>query len=407
MRINDHEANRLRLLKAIRRAEPVARTELVALTGLAPATISELTADLVRRGTLLEEKAPVLTTGRPRMKLRLNPEAAHVVGALLLPTGVLEIVIVNLRGDLLFSESPRLSYTTTLENIAIQIADAIEAAIATSPFSKTEIDRVGIGLPGVIDSAEGMLHWLQTYPAGPFPMAGLIGARLGLPTCIDNNANIVARAEHWFGDSAHVDDFCLLMVGLGLGFAQYTEGSLWGSVGGLNPEFGHIKVMFEGGRQCVCGASGCLSAYCTTFSITADICERRGIETPHFLDVDDRFEQFLAEARASDPIASAAFARAGHVLGIAMANYVNFWDPGRIIILCMRDGLAELLSPAFDAALERNIFPALLGRTTVEVRLANEEQFTKGSAALVLEQLYRVSRDQPGRRRPEPQRSEP
>ena len=68
MRISDYELNRLQVLKAIRRSEPVARTDLVKLTGLAGGTITQLTADFVRRGVVIEEKAATGGMGRPDRK---------------------------------------------------------------------------------------------------------------------------------------------------------------------------------------------------------------------------------------------------------------------------------------------------------------------------------------------------
>jgi transcriptional regulator of PTS gene len=69
MRISDYEYNRLQLLKAIRRAEPVARTDLVKLTGLAGGTITQLTADFLRRGVIVEEKVSGGSLGRIRVAM--------------------------------------------------------------------------------------------------------------------------------------------------------------------------------------------------------------------------------------------------------------------------------------------------------------------------------------------------
>lgn len=399
MRINDHEANRLRLLKAIRRAEPVARTELVQLTGLAGGTISELTADLLRSEILVEEKAPVTGSGRPRMQLHLNPDKYFVLGASLVALGGLEIDIVNLRGDRLYSRTLNLSHADSLDELALQLVGLIDDAIATSPFSKDSIHSVGVGLPATVDSARGMLHWLQTYTSGPFPLAEIMGQRLGLPVTIDNSPNIVARAEHWFGDDRQMDDFCLVMVGLGIGLAQYVDGMLWSGSGGLNPEFSHMKMAYDGGRQCVCGASGCLLTYSSIYGIVCQISEKRGIDAPDLLHMAYVFEEFAREARLGEPVATEVFKCAGHILGTAMANHVNFWNPKRVIVLCASEATAGLMATPFHAALQHNTLPVFLGQASVEFRVASEERYSKGAAALVLEQLYRVPKDQPGRAR--------
>ena len=118
MRIGDREANRLSVLKAVRRAEPVARTELSQVTGLSSQTISDLVAELLRRDLLIETKAPSVGRGRPRVQLQINPQAAHVIGAFLLPRGELLVEIADLRGDRLFARNFDLGRPRTLEDLA-------------------------------------------------------------------------------------------------------------------------------------------------------------------------------------------------------------------------------------------------------------------------------------------------
>src|SRR5689334_19505080 len=99
MRISDSELNRLEVLKAIRRAEPVARTDLVKLTGLASGTISQLTAEFVRRGVVVAEKASGPALGRPRIGLRMNAAAGYVLSVFHRSHAAATIEIVDLRGD--------------------------------------------------------------------------------------------------------------------------------------------------------------------------------------------------------------------------------------------------------------------------------------------------------------------
>src|ERR1700761_7542044 len=98
MRISDREYNRLRVLRALRRAEPVSRTELAALSGLDGGTITEISAALLRRGLILEEKVETGKRGRPQRHLRLDPQGAHALAAYIGIEGRLVCEIVNLRG---------------------------------------------------------------------------------------------------------------------------------------------------------------------------------------------------------------------------------------------------------------------------------------------------------------------
>jgi predicted NBD/HSP70 family sugar kinase len=389
MRVGDQEANRLQVLKALRRAEPVSRSELAKLTGLSGATITEIVADLLGRDLLLEEKAPPGGMGRRRVQLRLNPAAAYVVGAYVTSDGVLNIEINNLRGEKLFVRSAPLSRSPSVEALAEQIADLLHDTIAASPFDKAAIHSIGVALPALVDSDSGVLHWLQSYPPQPVPIAAIIERRVKLPVFVDHTANVVARAEYWFGDDRQVDDFSLFMLGLGMGFGRYVDGALWRGAHGANPEMSHVKMGLEGGLLCTCGARGCLTTYCTISGIVQRICEDRGQTTPPVEEMTALFHQFVAQGRTGDRLVWDAFNLAGRALGTAVTNYINTWDPARVLILVTDGALAEVITPAFYAALQENVLPVLRGRAQVQIKVTEEARYSQGAAALVLERLYR------------------
>ena len=394
MRINDQEFNRLTVLKAIRRAEPIARTELAGLTGLSGGTITELTGDLVRRQVIIEEKVAAQGRGRPRVQLRMNPQGAHMVGAFLSNHGGLTVEIINLRGDSVFAKTSKMPPTTTIAALAEAVATIIDATIAASPFRKSDLHRVGVTLPAILDNIRGVVYFFVTYPAQPTPVADIIEKRLQLPVVIDNSVNVMARAEHWFSKETHVDDFSLISLDLGIGSARYVAGMLSAGAHGINPELGHMKVAFEHERRCYCGGSGCVASYCTIWGIANQICELRGREPPTLAALMDAYREFVSDARNGDAGARAIFDQAGRLLGTAMASHINASDPGKLIILIFDPFLSDMISVAFHAALKHHTLPALYERTAIELRtIEGDDLMWKGSAALVLEQIYRLPQE--------------
>jgi predicted NBD/HSP70 family sugar kinase len=386
------QANRLRVLEAIRRSEPVSRIELARVTGLGAATISEITGELLSRAMLLEAPEPAAGRGRPRVRLRLNPHAAHVVGAFALLDGSVAVEIADLRGEKLFERSVHVASSPRREMLASALAAAIDNAIAAGPVPKSKIHSVGLGLPGMIDRAAGVLHWLPPDDPDPFPLAEGIQARLGLPVVIDNTANVMARAEHWFGDSREVDDFTLVIIGPGLGMAQYVGGELWSGSRSVNSEFGHVKVTLDGGPRCICGAQGCLATFSSTFGLVARACEAAGRAAPPLQEMFSAFHGVVEGARNGEAAALAAFELAGLALGRAIANHINVWNPTKVIVLAQEAALLELIQPAFLAALDADTLPPLRGRTEIRFRTQGDLACSQGAAALVLEQLYRAPR---------------
>lgn len=381
---NDQASNRLRLLKRLRRAEPVSRTELTALTGLASATVTALTADLVRRGLILERKVHLPGRGRPRVALSLDASAAYAAGAFVDINGTLVTQIVDLRGAPVFFRTALIRPTDSLEEFADEIGRLAEEAVAASGLRRSQIRRAGIALPGLIDSVTGVLHWMHTFPPGPVPFAALVERRLGIPVVLDNSSNIIARGEHWFGNEPGGEHFVLIDVGLGIGSARYAGGSLWLGAHGLNPEISHTKVVPEGGRQCFCGASGCVSAYASLASIMAQIRELRGLPSHDFPAV----LAACLEVLANDAEARRVFERAGMLLGVAVANYVNATDPQLVIMNYHHRCFTDLMAASFRSSIEDNMLPPLRHQTKLEFVEASTDQFRRGVAALVLEQIY-------------------
>lgn len=386
-RLSDHEVNMLRLLKAIRRAEPVARTELVELTGLGGATVSALTGEFLREEVLLEARIPAVGRGRPRLALRINPDKGRVASACILPSGKLDVAIANLRGDRLFSQRVDVVARDNLEQVAEDFAQRVSEVIAESGTPKRDIQCVGVGLPAIIDTAQGVVHWMSTFKV-PVPVSRIIQKRLKIPVVLDNLTNILARGEHWFGDR-ELDDFSLVTFTIGIGFGQYVDGALWTGVHNMTSAFAHSKVALEHGRSCICGGKGCVAAYASIYGIVSQTYEADGVKLPALGNIRRAFRTVAARAERGDRAALAAFQNAGKVLGVALANQINLGGPGTILVLVPDDALTRFMSAPVRAAIRENIMPTFSERVSIDFRTVDEDQYSQGAAALVLERLYR------------------
>jgi predicted NBD/HSP70 family sugar kinase len=405
MRISDYEFNRMRLLKAIRRAEPVARTDLVRITGLAAGTITQLTADLVHRKILTEGKPAQKSFGRPRVELQINAKAAHVVSVFAAASNSYVIEIVDLRGDVVFGREVRIPHSRLPASWARRLAQAIDATLRAGSVARADIARIGILIHGVVDNLKGVVHWLVTYPDREVPVAALIEERLKIPVVIDNNTNLIARAEHWFGDETErLDDFSVIVIDRGLGSAHYVDGMLWSGAQAINSELGHVKIMSDEGRPCYCGARGCLATYCSMFGIVSRISELRGEAVPLETLVES-FKDFAAQARRGDRLARKVFHQAGALLGTAAANMLHERNPRRLIVMAFDADFIPLISDAFYAALKSQTLPAFAAKTEVQFKLIDDvAYYRKGCAVLALEQIYLGKINSAGRTRKRPKK---
>lgn len=391
MRLSDQEYNRLLLLKKLRASEPVARTDLVALTGLTGGTITAITADLVNRGIVIEEKVASSSRGRPRVNLRINPSGKYVIGTTATGDGHALTEIVNLRGESLGVSTAKLQTATRIEDLAGQFAAVLENAISGWQVRREDIFRIGVGLPGIVDSRTGSVEQIVTYEPGPCDFGGIVSRALGIPTLVDNNINLLARAEHWYGAGAHAGDFTLINVDLAIGAALYRGGQLISGAHGIASEFGHTKIVPDVGRICFCGARGCLQAYCSVQAIIEQSCERLGRVSPSYDGMNACFDGLLREHAAAEIDIWPVLEQASHYLGIAVANHITMQDPEAVIILGPPVAMMDRLRGTFFAALEQNTFPALRRRTKLHFKFSDKSAYARGAAAMVLEHVYATS----------------
>jgi predicted NBD/HSP70 family sugar kinase len=398
MRISDQAYNRHRVLKAIRSQGPISRTELTEFTGLSGATITDVTADLVHKGLLVEQRESSRGRGRPRTALSIDPRGGLVIGATLLPNQVLRSSFVDLAGHILHVDETAFGRPSDLAAYAASLSEALRRAIASSPFDTGEIGRIAVAMPGLIDSRLGVLHWLTTYNEPPIAFAQLIADDLTVPVTIENDATCLARAEHWFGQAQALDDFSLFHVDLWVHGAQYVDGVPRLGSNGFNSEMGHIKTDHgPDARTCLCGAKGCLALYASVFGLLLGAGRLNGIDLRRPFDFWGEFEKLVGDAGRGDRAATELFEQAGEHLGAAVADHVNVFDPAVVLVLMSHAAFMELIRPSLLSSVRANVFAPLRERTRVETGTVVEDWRWKGAAAHALEQTFLAG---PGGTRP-------
>ena len=390
MRLTDHAFNRLTVLRHMRAAQPVSRTDLASLSGLTGGTITAIVGELVQRGMVVEQRVESGGRGRPRVNLSINPQGAYAVGATLTDEGPFLVDIVDLNGTCVYSSAATLRGTHQLADLAQQISDVLHDAITASNVPRDAIAMVGIGLPAILDNRTGVVLMLETFEPGPFAFADAVAQELGIPVRLDNSINLLARAMHWFGDGGDVDNFTLVVWDLGLGAACYQNGQLTIGSHGIEAELGHTKIIPENGRLCACGALGCLQAYSAISGIVGQYHDVLGLPAPSYLVMRDAVAAMVQSAQAGDAAMCDIFRRAGRYLGIGLANHINMQDPDRILILSRHPEIIDLMSPAMLASLAQNVLPHLWDPAKLAFGKLDALSYSRGAAAMVLEQLYQA-----------------
>ena len=187
------------------------------------------------------------------------------------------------------------------------------------------VDRLGLGVPGPLDLARGVIVQAPNLGWRDVPLRGMVADALGCEVVMDNDANAAAYGEAWVGAGQGADVLLLITLGTGVGGGVVDQGRVFHGARGLAVEIGHMVVV-PGGRPCSCGKRGCLEAYFSAHALSEQAAEI-GIG-----DGDPRGHRILFERYgAGDPEVVPWLGRAIDVLAQGVAQAGVLFDPDRIV----------------------------------------------------------------------------
>jgi predicted NBD/HSP70 family sugar kinase len=215
-------------------------------------------------------------------------------------------------------------------------------AIASAQAAGLTVAGLAVAVPGPVQTDRGLLRLAPNLGWVEVPVAEILAARLaapGLPVLVDNEANLAALGELWFGGHDDLDDFVHVSGEIGVGAGIVIDGELFRGVRGFAGEVGHVTVQPDGPR-CRCGARGCLEQLAGQEAIlrAAGVAGAVGTSLGQ---PGGSVAELLARARAGEPGTLRAVAAAGRALGLALSATVNLVDPGTVVL----GGLYAALEP--------------------------------------------------------------
>lgn len=384
--------NRDNLLRTIRLRGEISRKEIAELTGLSQSTVTDITANLMGEGLLLEKPGPQTGTGRPPLLLSLNPDGAFVAGAYI-TTSKISVVVINLEACIMGSHAQPLGPdVTTPEDIADAVAEAVKTCCRKFGFIPDDISGLGLGIPGLVDSENGMIHFHPGFTQGfdwsKIPFKDLVEKRTGFQTFIENSSNTLAIYEHWFCAARGVDNFFVTTLEHGVGLGLFVNGALVRGWQGIAGEFGHVRGD-SSTAACRCGMNGCLEAVASPHAILHEAREAAASglwkpSTPGIITL----ESIIEAAEKGDHILQDIFTRAGTILGQRIADLTRILNPEVIIITGKSNLAKDMLFAPLSRALEECHSEVFGDPPSLVIRPWEEENYARGAGALVLQRLH-------------------
>ncbi|HVN64696.1 MAG TPA: ROK family protein [Candidatus Binataceae bacterium] len=247
---------------------------------------------------------------------------------------------VSVDGEVLMMErgpsKASLEAGAVAENIAGQIEHLLESARRRGLGSPRAI---GAAVPGPLDVFRGTVMAAPHVAAWRgYPLRKRLETLLGRRVELENDANGWALGEFWRGAASGRRDVVLMTLGTGIGGGVIVGGKLLHGQSGMAGELGHVTVD-PGGMRCDCGAHGCIEAYASASGLRGLIEQRLGIERggplpDHLIDSEGNFSVrgMATEARRGNRLVLETFAVAGRYLGIAVASFLNIFNPELVVL---------------------------------------------------------------------------
>lgn len=313
--------NRRVVLETLRQHGRLGRSDIANLTRLTAQAVSNIVAELLQEGFLIELGRRRTARGQPPVEFALNADGGVTAG-LEIAADHVTTVLVDLAGEV---RARRVVALTDLSVEAVQALAAAELGRARAERGVPErLLGCGVVMPGPFDF-EGTITVGSTALPGwtGLDVAALMSAALAAPVTVENDATAAAVGEHLYGVGRNLRHFCLVYFGLGLGLGLMLGGEPYRGAFGNAGELGHVPAVPQG-LPCVCGREGCLERYVSP-SALQDILRQAGI-----VQVDPgSIAQLHAEGH---PALIGWIAQAGPLLAPVLAMLENLFDPETIIL---------------------------------------------------------------------------
>jgi glucokinase-like ROK family protein len=321
--------NRSAILEIIRRESPISRTAIAERLDVSLPTVMRIVEGLVEEGFVRPQGSTEWSGGRRRPLLEFNADGFVVLGVDMGGTKMYG-AISDLGGNIL-DEVNIGHHGTSGEDSFNQLTTLIDSLLASPKVEGRRVRGIGVGAPGVTLHKEGIVTWAYTLHWDNFPLKAKLAKVYDLPITVDNDVNLAALGELWFGVGQNAQNMILIAIGTGIGAGVIINGALYrgskeasGEIGNMIPgrEFLGKNYLDFGALESVASGTGIAGRARSLLQ------SQRGPAELEALTAEDVFEA----ARLKQDWAWKIIDETVDYLAIAVINLVASYDPELIVL---------------------------------------------------------------------------
>jgi len=273
-----------------------------------------------------------------------------------------KMALVSIAGEIIKRSSFKTHGAREPEEVIDEIASEVKKLAGDVDYL-----AIGVGCPGAIDTAAGIVNYSPNLQWRNVPLADMLSRKTGKTVRAANDAACAALGEHKFGvGKGRFTDTAMITLGTGVGGGFVVDGKLFQGYKSMGGEVGHTVIRVNG-QQCTCGRKGCFEAYA---SATALIRETRkalnGDKNQESMMWDylglkrgkRKYDLYSADGRAAfacakkgDPIASKVINNYIENLSAGVINVINTFRSQAVILgggVCAEETLATRVQAYVD-----------------------------------------------------------
>ena len=296
--------------------------------------------------------------------------------------------VVTQDGRIVHKDAMPTGIERPYQEIIADMAALCKKVAADAGIEMSEIQSIGVGVPGLFDNKTGMIPFCTNLGWHDIPFVAEMKKHLDTPVYGDNDATVAGLAESVAGVSAGIRDCVFLTLGTGVGGGIIIDGKPYSGAHGCGSEIGHMMIKM-GGELCTCGNYGCFERYA---SATAIIREARKaiVEYPESSmlaacggDPEKLNAKIVIDAaKAGDAAAKTVFDDYVHALAVGIINIINMIDPEVIVLGGGVSAAGEFLLDAVREAVKPMVFFKTMPYARIELAQLGNDAGIIGAAML-------------------------
>lgn len=241
-------------------------------------------------------------------------------------------------------------------DICADMAKAALKAVADAGLTIEDIESVGVGSPGAVNSDAGVIEYANNLDFYNEPIAEYIREFIDKPVYIENDANAAAYGEYVAGAAKGAQNAVCITLGTGVGGGIIIGGKIYSGSNYAGAEIGHTVLEVDG-VPCTCGRKGCFEVYSSATGLirmTKEAMDAHPESKMHEMMGDHVSGRLAFNAmRAGDETAKEVVNKYIKYLAAGIANTINVFQPE---ILCIGGGVCNegdaLMIPLREAVRE-------------------------------------------------------